>query len=161
MLIDFSRTRMLSFLSSFLELCSLCCRWQCFFLNADNPSIIEDKVGGLLSLGSGGEDGLAVALEDLQPVVDILRMAHVLKGDAGMGTEEGGADLGHQFLKGIAEITEAGAEHPVQPVGMPGPMTDFMVASGIVEIIMLEAGPMGQEHPIRTRQIAGLVAAML
>ena len=82
----------------------------------------------MLGLGSGGEDGFAVALEDLQPVVDILRMEHVLKGDAGVGTEECGTDLGHQFLEGITKITKAGAEHPVQPVGMPGPMADFMVA---------------------------------
>lgn len=105
--------------SSFLELCYLCCHWQRFLLDINNPGLVEDKVGGLLGLGSGGEDGLAVALEDLQPVVDILRMAHVLKGDAGVCTKEGSADLGYQFLEGIAEITEPGAEHPVQPAGMP------------------------------------------
>jgi hypothetical protein len=38
--------------------------------------------------------------------------------DTGMGAEEGGADLGHQLLEGIAKITEAGAEHPVQPAGV-------------------------------------------
>jgi hypothetical protein len=45
-------------------------------------------------------------------------VTHVRKGDAGVGTEEGGADLGHQVLEGIAEITETGAEDPVQPLGV-------------------------------------------
>ena len=129
----------ISGVSSFLELCSLCCRWQRFFLNTHNPGLVEDKIGGLLGFGSGGEDGLAVTLEDLQPVVDVLRMAHVLKGDASMGTKEGGTDLGYQLFEGITEIIEPGAEHPVQPAGMSGPVADLVVASGIVEITMLEA----------------------
>jgi hypothetical protein len=89
-----------------------------FCKSIHNPRLVEDKVRKVLSLGSGGEDGLAVALEDLQPVVDVLRMPHVLKGNTSMGTEEGRADLGHQFLEGIIKITAAGAEHPVQPVRM-------------------------------------------
>ena len=67
-------------------------------------------------------------------MADIFRMAHVLKGNAGMGTEEGGADLGNQFFKGIAEITKPGAEHPVQPAGMARPVADLVVASAEIKI---------------------------
>jgi len=96
----------------------LSCHRQRFFSSANNPYLVEEKVGGDLGLGGGGEDCLTVALEDQQPVVDVFRVTHVRKGDAGVGTEEGGADLGHQFLEGIAEITETGAEDPVQPLGV-------------------------------------------
>jgi len=65
-----------------------------------------------------GEDGLAVAFEDLQPVVEILWMTHVIKGDAGVGTEKSDADLGHRFFEGVTKVTETGTKDPVQPVGM-------------------------------------------
>ena len=115
----------------------------------------------MLGLGRGGEDGLAVALEDLQPVVDVFRMAHGLERDAGLRAQEGGADLGHQFLKGIAEVTEAGAEHPVQPGRVSGPVADLVKAGGVVEVAVLERGPVRQEHQVRCGQVTGLVAAML
>ena len=137
------------------------CRRQRFFLGRDNPCLVEDKVGGVLGLGRGGEDGLAVALEDLQPVADVLRMAHVLKRDAGLRAQKGGADLSHQFLEGIAEVTEAGAEHPVQPGRVPGPVADLVEAGGVVEVAVLERGAVRQEHQVRCGQATGLVAAML
>jgi len=115
----------------------------------------------VLGLGRGGEDGLAVVLEDLQPVVDVLRMAHGLKRDTGLRAQEGGTDLGHQFLEGIAQVTEAGTEHPVQPGRVPGPVTDFVKAGGVVEVTVLERGPVRQEHQVRRGQVTGLVAAML
>ena len=115
----------------------------------------------MLGLGRGGEDGLAVALEDLQPVVDVLRMAHVRERDAGLRAQEGRADLGHQFLEGIAEVTEAGAEHPVQPGRVPGPVADLVEAGGVVEVTVLERGAVRQEHQVRCGQVTGLVAAML
>ena len=136
-------------------------RRQCFFLGTDYTGPVEDKVGGLLGFGSGGKDGLAVALEDLQPVVDVLRMAHGLEQDAGLRAEEGGANLGHQFLEGIAEVTEAGAEHPVQPGRVPGPVADLVEAGGVVEVTVLERGAVRQEHQVRCGQVTGLVAAML
>ena len=109
-------------LRSFLRLSSG--RRQRFFLCTDNTGLVEDKVSSLLGFGRGGEDGLAVVLEDLQPVVDVLRMAHVLERDAGLRAQEGTADLGHQFFEGIAEVSGAGAEHPVQPGRVPGPVAD-------------------------------------
>ena len=115
----------------------------------------------MLGLGRGGEDSLAVALEDLQPVVDVFRMAHGLERDAGLRAQEGGADLGHQFLEGIAEVTEAGAEHPVQPGRVPSPVADLVEAGGVVEVAVLERGPLRQEHQVRRGQVTGLVAAML
>ena len=113
-------------------------RRQRFLLATDNPCLVEDEAGCLLGLGRRGEDGLAVALEDLQPVVDVLRMAHGLKRDAGLCAEESGADLSHQFLEGIAEVTEAGAEHPVQSGRVPGPVADLVKAGGVVEVTVLE-----------------------
>ena len=115
----------------------------------------------MLGLGRSGENGLAVVLEDLQPVVDILRMAHVLERDAGLRAQEGGADLGHQFLEGIAEVTEAAAEHPVQPSRVPGPVADLVEAGGVVEVTVLERGSVRQKHQVRCGQVTGLVAAML
>ena len=136
-------------------------RRQSLFLGRDNPCLVEDKVGGALGLGRGGEDGLAVALEDLQPVVDVFRMAHVLERDAGLRAQESGADLGHQFFEGIAEVTEAGAEHPVQPGRVSGPVADLVKACGVVEVTVLELAPVRQEHQIRRGQVTGLVASML
>ena len=136
-------------------------RRQRFFLGKDDTGLVEDKVNGVLGLGRRGEDGLAVILEDLQPVVDVFRMAHVIERDAGLCAQEGGADLGHQFLEGIAEITEAGAEHPVQSGRVPGPVADLVKAGGVVEVAVLERGPVRQEHQVRCGQVTGLVAAML
>ena len=127
-------------------------RRQRFILGTDNTGLVVDKVGGELGLGRGGEDGLAVALEDLQPVVDVLRMAHGLERDAGLCAQEGGADLGHQFLEGVAEVTEAAAEHPVQPGRVPGPVADLVKAGGVVEVTVLERGPVRQEHQVRRGQ---------
>ena len=74
----------------FLHLSS--CRRQRFFLGTDNAGLAEDKVSSMLGLGRGGEDCPAVALEDLQPVVDVLRMAHVLERDAGLRGGRGKLD---------------------------------------------------------------------
>ena len=115
----------------------------------------------MLGLGRSGENGLAVVLEDLQPVVDVFRMTHALERDAGLCAQEGGADLGHQFLEGIAQVTEAGAEHPVQPGRVPGPVADLVETGGVVEVAVLERGPVRQEHKVRCGQVTGLVAAML
>ena len=98
---------------SFLEFRFLSCHGQCFFLVTDYPRLVEDKIGGVLGLGGSGKDGLAVVLEDLQPIVDVVRMAHILEWNTGMGAEEGGTDLGHQFLESIAEVTEAVAKGTV------------------------------------------------
>lgn len=83
------------------------------FLNTNETSLVEDEVGGVLGFGSGGEDGLAVTFENLQPLVDVFRMMHVLKRNAGMGTQEGRADFGNQFLEGITKVAKLGTTDPV------------------------------------------------
>lgn len=54
------------------------------------------KVGRLGGLTGGGEDGLLVGLEDLQPVVDIGGMVGArLQRDPEVSAEEGRAQLRH------------------------------------------------------------------
>ncbi len=69
--------------------CFLSCCWQRFFLSPDYSRLVEEKVGGDLGLGGDGENCPAVALEDLQPVVDVFRVTHARKGDAGVGAKKG------------------------------------------------------------------------
>ena len=85
-------------------------------------------------------------------MVDVFRMAHGLEQDAGLCAQESGTDFGNQFLEGIAEVAEAGAEHAVQPGRVPGPVADLVKAGGVVEVAVLERGQVRQEHQVRRGQ---------
>ena len=56
----------------------------------------REEVGRLRGLGRGGEDGAAVGLEDLQPVLDIGRMVRTGNdGNLEIGAEERRTQLGY------------------------------------------------------------------
>lgn len=68
-------------------------------------------------MSGGREDGPFVVLEHLEPVPDIGGVIFPrLRRDAQIGGQERAAQLGHQFLGGIALVAPAFApEFPVQP----------------------------------------------
>lgn len=71
----------------------------------------DGTVGG----GSGGEDGLLVALHDLEPVRDVVRMV-VTQGrrHAQVRTQERGPELGDQLLGTSLLCPEASGEVSIQ-----------------------------------------------
>ena len=62
-----------------------------------------DEVRRALCVAGGGEDGAVVGLEDVQPVGDVGGVVLTrLKRQIKIGTEERGAELGHEFFDRVA-----------------------------------------------------------
>lgn len=70
---------------------------------------------GTVGCGSSGEDGLLVALHDLEPVRDVVRVV-VTQGrrHAQVDTEERGPELGDQLLGAALLCPEASGEVSIQ-----------------------------------------------
>ena len=65
-------------------------------------------IGGLRRLGCGREDGLLVALQNAEPVLDVARMIAARFGrDAEIAAKEGRAEFGNQLFDGIGFVAEA------------------------------------------------------
>lgn len=91
-------------------------------------------IGGTLGMGGGGEDRPFVVLQDLQPALNIGGMVFARLGGQGeVSTEERRAQLGDQFLAGIAFVAPA---VPAKVTGKAGlmlrPVGEFMRQGRII-----------------------------
>ncbi len=77
------------------------------FLDLSDTSFVEDKIGSVLGLGRSGKDCFVVIFQDLQPDIDVFRMAHRLEWNGSVCAQESGTNLGDQFLERIVQYTEA------------------------------------------------------
>ena len=100
---------------------------------------LVQRVGGLLGVGGGGEDGAFVLLQDLQPVRQIGGVVFAdLRGDAQVSAQESGSQLGDQFLEGVGIVPEALAKFAGIAALVAGPVNQLVglgrgVALGILE----------------------------
>lgn len=82
------------------------------------------KLGSLVRSARGGEDRLAVALQDAQPVADIVGVVGAwFSRDSKIATQERSAKLGNHFFHRIGIIAKAlakGARHAMFGTGPMG-----------------------------------------
>jgi hypothetical protein len=89
-----------------------------------HPGEIRRGLGGFRR---GGEDRFFVFLHDHQPMGEILRVIGAgLVRDLKIGTQEGGAQLGHKLLHRIGLIAETFSKLPVAAGLCRTPMDKFM-----------------------------------
>mgnify|MGYP003493271820 CR=1 FL=1 len=81
---------------------------------------VVDRAGGERR---GGEDGLGIALQYIEPVGQVLRVIEAREiGDLEPGTEKSCRQFGDEFLEGIGLVTKALAEFSVEAMLRAAPM---------------------------------------
>ena len=116
---------------------------------------------GLISFGSCRKDGPLVALQNLEPGIDITSVVDAWLGrNANRCTQECGTEFGNQFLCGIGFAGESVAKIAGTTTGVACPMNQLMQCDAIVTLSVKES-PLGwQVDFVPAGDIAGVVAAM-
>jgi hypothetical protein len=89
----------------------------------------HEEVDCLIGFRRRRQDGVLVALENLDPVIEIGGMVvEIGLGQSQSGTENRRSNVRDKFLHGVSGIAEAFAEFPAKPVFRAAPM-QFMPIS--------------------------------
>lgn len=126
-------------------------------LNAQGR-LTQQKIACLARVLAGCKNGGLVLFQDLNPAADVIGMVD----DQSLGKFEAtgkkcGTKFGHQFFERVAEPL---AECPVQPAGVPSPVSQFMQGGGIEVGRRMKLCRVRQNDLVACRWIAGMTKSM-
>ncbi len=121
-----------------------------------------EEIHRALGMGCGGEDRPLVPAQELEPVSQVGGVILARLGrDAEIRAQEGSAQLGDEFLAGVARVAEAlPAEVAVEAARMLGPVRQLVRLGGGIALGVTERLGRGQLDEVRTGSVVGQVPAV-
>src|SRR3546814_28133 len=88
-------------------------------LGDDLPAQLQQQARSFFDLGRSGQDGAVVILQQLEPMLDVARVAVEMRDrQPQLGAQHGAGEFGDEFLGGVGRCAEAILEIASQAAGM-------------------------------------------